>query len=68
MLRDNIVVRDSDSIRVIDFKGLLAIMEEDEPLAPEWRAEILGWDEKLREARQEPRSEKRDGAHLLDRA
>jgi len=68
LLRDNIVVRDGDSIRVVDFKGLLAIMEEDEPLPPEWRAEILGWDEKLREARQEPRSDKRDGTHLLDRA
>ncbi len=43
--RDRIVARDAEAIRVISFKGLLAAMEEDEPLPPDWRAEILSWDE-----------------------
>jgi CRP/FNR family transcriptional regulator, cyclic AMP receptor protein len=43
--RRKIIARDEDTVRVIDFKALLAVMEEDEVLPPEWRAEILSWDE-----------------------
>lgn len=43
--RRGIVVRDGEAIRVISFRGLLSVMEEDEPLPPDWRAEILSWDE-----------------------
>lgn len=46
-LRKRIVARDGESIRVINFRGLLAIVEEDEPAPPDWRAEILSWDDKL---------------------
>jgi CRP/FNR family transcriptional regulator, cyclic AMP receptor protein len=47
-LRANIIVRENDAIRVVNFKKLLTIIEEDEPATPAWRAEILSWDEKLR--------------------
>jgi CRP-like cAMP-binding protein len=49
LLRANIIVRENDAIRVVNFKKLLTIIEEDEPAAPAWRAEILSWDEKLRQ-------------------
>ncbi len=48
-LRKRIVARDGESIRVIDFRGLLAVMEEDEPLPDIWRDEILSWDETTRD-------------------
>jgi CRP-like cAMP-binding protein len=54
-LQDNIVVRDGDMIRVVDFKKLLAVMEENDPLHPLWRAEILSWDEKARQAAEQDR-------------
>ena len=44
-LRRQIITRHNESIRVVDFRGLLAILEEDEPLPPDWRAEILSWDD-----------------------
>ena len=49
LLRADIVVRENDTIRVVSFKKLLTIIEEDEPATPAWRAEILSWDEKLRQ-------------------
>src|SRR6201996_9486794 len=39
-LRNRIVVRDGEGIRVIDFKGLLAVMEQGDPLPDIWRREI----------------------------
>lgn len=47
-LRKGIVARDGEAIRVISFKGLLAVMEEDEPAPADWRAEILSWDEQMK--------------------
>lgn len=47
-LQEGIVVRDGDAIRVVNFRKLLPYMEENEPLYPDWRAEILTWDERLR--------------------
>lgn len=47
MERDGILVREGNTIRVINFLGLLAIMEEDEPIHPLWREQIVGWHEKL---------------------
>lgn len=49
-LQDGIVVRQGDAIRVVNFKKLLARMEEDEPLSDIWRDEILSWDERLRQS------------------
>ncbi|HEY2070345.1 MAG TPA: Crp/Fnr family transcriptional regulator [Rhizomicrobium sp.] len=50
-LQNNIVARDGEAIRVVNFKKLLAIMEEIEPLPEEWRIEILSWDERARRER-----------------
>jgi CRP/FNR family cyclic AMP-dependent transcriptional regulator len=50
-LQNGIVAREGDVIRVVDFRRLLAIMEENEPLLPAWRAEILSWDEKVRQTK-----------------
>jgi len=47
-LQEGIVVRDGDAIRVVNFRKLLAYMEENEPLYQDWRAEIVTWDERLR--------------------
>jgi CRP-like cAMP-binding protein len=46
-IRDKIVVRSGDAVRIVDFRALLAVMEESEPLPSAWRAEILSWDKKL---------------------
>jgi CRP-like cAMP-binding protein len=47
-LRNGILARDGEGIRVVSFKRLLAIMEQNEPLAESWRSEILSWDERIR--------------------
>jgi CRP-like cAMP-binding protein len=47
-LRNGILARDGEGIRVVSFKRLLAIMEQNEPLAESWRNEILSWDERIR--------------------
>lgn len=47
-LRSGIVLRDGDRIRVVNFRKLLSIIEENERLPDAWRVEILSWDERLR--------------------
>jgi CRP/FNR family transcriptional regulator, cyclic AMP receptor protein len=47
-LRNGILARDGNGVRVVSFKRLLAIMEQNEPLAEYWRNEILSWDERIR--------------------
>ena len=54
-LRSRIVMRNGQGIRVINFKGLLAIMEQVEPLPDVWRREILSWDERIRASASEQR-------------
>ncbi|HTT99151.1 MAG TPA: Crp/Fnr family transcriptional regulator [Rhizomicrobium sp.] len=49
-LRQGIVVRDGEQIRVANFRKLLPYMEENEPLPDIWRNQILSWDEHLRKA------------------
>ena len=49
LIREGIVVREGNSLRVAKFKELLAVMEEDEPLPTLLRAVVLSWDEKLRQ-------------------
>jgi CRP/FNR family transcriptional regulator, cyclic AMP receptor protein len=47
MERDGILVRQGNFIRVVNFRSLLAAMEEDEPIYPAWREQIIAWHEKL---------------------
>ena len=49
LIREGIVVREGNSLRVAKFRELLAVMEEDEPLPTLLRAVVLSWDEKLRQ-------------------
>lgn len=53
MEREGILVRRGNTIRVVNFLGLLAAMEEDEPLYPLWREQIIAWHEKLTAAREQ---------------
>jgi CRP/FNR family transcriptional regulator, cyclic AMP receptor protein len=53
-LRQGIVVRDGEQIRIASFRALLPYMEENEPLPDVWRAQILNWDEHLRKGEPEP--------------
>jgi CRP/FNR family cyclic AMP-dependent transcriptional regulator len=48
MERDGVLKRDGNRLRIVNFLKLLAIMEEDEPIHPAWREQIVGWDAKLR--------------------
>ncbi len=50
MERDGILVRRGRNIRVTNFLRLLAIMEEDEPIHPVWRAQIVAWHERTANA------------------
>lgn len=59
-LRSGIVVRDGDMIRVVNFRKLLAVMEENEKLPEIWRNEILSWDEHLRADKADAKFELRD--------
>jgi hypothetical protein len=48
-LRKKIVVREgADSVRVIDFRKLVEVLEAEDPVPPEWRSELLSWDDRLR--------------------
>lgn len=48
--RDGVLKRDGNRLRIVNFLKLLAIMEEDEPIHPAWREQILAWHEKLKAA------------------
>ncbi len=48
MERDGVLTRDGNRLRIVNFLKLLAIMEEDEPIHPAWRDQIVAWDAKLR--------------------
>jgi CRP-like cAMP-binding protein len=54
MEREGVLVRESNRLRIIDFLKLLAIMEEDEPIFPVWREQIIAWDAKLKAAKAKP--------------
>ncbi|MGH6870119.1 MAG: Crp/Fnr family transcriptional regulator [Rhizomicrobium sp.] len=60
MEREGILVRRGNTIRVVNFLALLAAMEEDEPLYPAWREQIVAWHEKLKSA--EAKDSARPGA------
>jgi CRP/FNR family cyclic AMP-dependent transcriptional regulator len=55
-LRDKILERKGNAVRVVSFKRLLAIIEEDEQVPEQWRAELLSWDEHLRETKAKDRT------------
>jgi CRP/FNR family transcriptional regulator len=48
MEREGVLVREGNRLRIVDFLKLLAIMEEDEPIYPLWKEQIVAWDAKLR--------------------
>jgi CRP/FNR family transcriptional regulator, cyclic AMP receptor protein len=47
MEREGVLKRDGNRLRIVNFLKLLAIMEEDEPVHPAWREQIIAWDAKL---------------------
>lgn len=47
MVREGVLVRRGQQFRVADYEKLLAMMEEDEPTAPDWRAAMLARHELL---------------------
>lgn len=55
-LREKILERKGNAVRVVSFKRLLAIIEEDEQVPEQWRAELLSWDEHVRETRAKDRA------------
>jgi len=68
-VRDGIVECRGNGIHVINFKALLDVIEESEPLTPEWRNVVLSWDEILQHRRaardqnaENPDQEQRAGA------
>jgi CRP/FNR family cyclic AMP-dependent transcriptional regulator len=48
MEREGVLKREGAHLRIVNFLKLLAIMEEDEPIHPAWREQIVAWDAKLR--------------------
>jgi len=53
MEREGVLRREGNQLRIVSFLKLLAIMEEDEPIHPLWREQIVAWDAKLRAAETE---------------
>jgi CRP/FNR family cyclic AMP-dependent transcriptional regulator len=47
MEREGVLKREGNRLRIVNFLKLLAIMEEDEPIHPAWREQIVAWDAKL---------------------
>jgi CRP/FNR family cyclic AMP-dependent transcriptional regulator len=45
--RDGVLKRRGALVEIVDFAGLLSVMEEDEPILPVWRAQICAWHERL---------------------
>ena len=45
--RDGVLKRRGALVEIVNFRRLLAVMEEDEPIPPLWRAQILAWHERL---------------------
>jgi CRP-like cAMP-binding protein len=48
MEREGVLRREGNRLRIVDFLKLLAVMEEDEPIHPAWREQIVAWDAKLK--------------------
>ncbi|HEX3675678.1 MAG TPA: Crp/Fnr family transcriptional regulator [Rhizomicrobium sp.] len=47
MEREGVLKREGNRLRIVNFLKLLAIMEEDEPVHPAWRDQIVAWNAKL---------------------
>jgi CRP/FNR family transcriptional regulator, cyclic AMP receptor protein len=47
MEREGVLKREGKHLRIVDFLKLLAIMEEDEPIHPAWREQMVAWDARL---------------------
>jgi CRP/FNR family transcriptional regulator, cyclic AMP receptor protein len=47
MEREGVLKREGNRLRIVNFLKLLAIMEEDEPIHPAWRDQIIAWDATL---------------------
>jgi CRP/FNR family transcriptional regulator, cyclic AMP receptor protein len=48
LIREGVIARKDNTLQVVDFQALLAVMEETEPVHEIWRSEILSWDRKHR--------------------
>lgn len=48
MEREGVLRREGNRLRIVDFLKLLAVIEEDEPVHPAWREQILAWDARLK--------------------
>jgi CRP/FNR family transcriptional regulator len=48
MEREGVLQREGNRLRIVDFLKLLAVMEENEPIHPAWREQIVAWDAKLK--------------------
>jgi CRP-like cAMP-binding protein len=66
LLREKIVERRANVVRVASFRKLLAIIEEDDQIPEEWRQELLSWDEHANDAgaRNVRSRESRQASHL----
>jgi CRP-like cAMP-binding protein len=47
LVRDGVLKRRGALVEIVNFRRLLSVMEEDEPIHPLWRAQILAWHERL---------------------
>jgi len=61
MEREGVLKREGNRLRIVNFLKLLAIMEEDEPIYPPWREQIIAWDARL----QAIGAKRLGGAHSL---
>jgi CRP-like cAMP-binding protein len=61
MERQGVLKREGNRLRIVNFLKLLAIMEEDEPIYPAWRDQIIAWDARL----QAIGAKRLGGAHSL---
>ena len=61
--RDGVLKRRGALVEIVNFRRLLAVMEEDEPIPPLWRAQILAWHERLASRAGQTGRPSRDAVH-----